>query len=155
MFQGIQPINLKEQYGDKYRIEYDPAALCEGENKNDPWYYVIPCKYGHLFPVSNRIIAFLCESGKIATRLHRDHPEIQSSNWSDDGSAIFYFTPDQFKPISGYARPKRKRRLSEPHKKRLVKSGTDALKRYRNVTLIDTKTAQKSTISNGAVSNHG
>jgi len=141
----VQPLNLKELFGDKYKIAIDESASCPGESKDNPWYYQIPCKFGHIYSYSDKELGFYCESGKIRNRLHQEHTDIEITNWSDDGEAVFLFTPDQFKIVAEFAKPKRKRRLSQEHRRKLTNAGTDALKRHRKSILNGTKSAQIST----------
>ncbi|MEW5924345.1 MAG: hypothetical protein AB1746_10190, partial [Candidatus Zixiibacteriota bacterium] len=113
------PINLKEQYGDKFKIGLDEAASCEGESKKDPWYFLIPCKYGDIYPFSDRRLAFLCNGAGIRSRLQKEHPEIEVRNWSDNGETVFVFDPEQFNIIAEYAKPRRKRKVSPKERQRL------------------------------------
>ena len=39
-------INLRERFGERFRISYDPAAEVEIGLKRDPWYLVIKYKTG-------------------------------------------------------------------------------------------------------------
>jgi len=96
----VQPLNLKELFEKQYKIVLDESAFCPGENKDNPWYFLIACKHGHIYPDSDRKLGFYCESGNIRNRLHRKHPKIEVTNWSDDGEAIFLFIPDQFDLIA-------------------------------------------------------
>jgi len=117
------PLNLKELFGREYKIEIDESANCPGESKSDPWYYRVACKYGHIYPYSDKRLGFYCESGNIRNRLRQEHPEIDVFNWSDDGGAVFLFPVGLFKLISGYAKPRQKRRLSQEHRRRLELAG--------------------------------
>jgi len=141
----VKPINLQNLYGKRFKIVLDESASCPGESKDNPWYYQIPCKFGHIYSYSDKKLGFYCESGNIRNRLHREHPKIEVVNWSDDGEAIFLFTYDQFENVARYARPKRKKRLSQEHRRKLTNAGTDALKRHRKSILNGTKTGQIST----------
>lgn len=118
----LVPLNLKKIYGEKYKINLDESAHCPGESTKDPWYFQIPSKYGHFYPYSDEMLGFYCESGRVRGRLHRQHPEIEVRNWSDDGEAIFLFRPEQFNLVVKYAQPKRRKRLSEEHKAKLANS---------------------------------
>ena len=112
-------------FGSQFRITLDDAAHCEPSGKNDPWYFQIPCKYGNIYPYSDRLLGFHCEGERVRARLHRDHPEIEAHQWSDDGEAIFLFKPDQFELIAQYAQPSRKKRLSNDHLRKLIAAGRD------------------------------
>jgi len=141
----IKQLNLKELFEKRFKIAIDESAFQLGESKDNPWYFQVPCKYGHIYPYSDKVLGFYCESGNIRKRLNREHPGIEIINWSDDGEAVFLFTPDQFDLIAKYAKPKRKKRLSQDHRRKLTSAGTDALKRHRKSIQNGTKTGQIST----------
>jgi hypothetical protein len=128
----VIPSNLKEQFSDRYRVVLDESADGEPGAKSDPWNFIIPARYGSIYPFSDVLLAFHCKARGIRTRLSKDHSEILVRNWSDDGDAIFLFRPDQFKLVAEYARPKRRRRLSPDHRKKLVKAGSRSLESYRD-----------------------
>ena len=44
----MNPINLKAEFGRKWQIGLDEAA---NGRSDDPWNYVVRCRYGHLYPV--------------------------------------------------------------------------------------------------------
>ena len=151
------PINLKEQYGDRYRIDFDEAALCEGENKKDPWYFKILCKYGDIYPVSDRLLGFHCNGEKIRGRLHKEHPEIEIHNWSDDGEAIFIFKPELFHIVAEFAKPKLKpgrRQLSKNERKKLENAGLDHRYKSENTGKNDSCGAQFRTIEGRPISDY-
>jgi len=112
------PLNLKQMYGDKYRVELDGAA-------QSAWHLWVLCKFGHIYPYSGKLLAYFCESGGIRAKLKRDHPEIECPQWGDDGVAVFLFTPDQFGIIAEYAKPKKRRKLSAEHKAKLLEASRD------------------------------
>ena len=56
------PIDLRERFGSRYRIERDPAAKDEPGGRKDPWFYVIPCRKGHIYPHSFDRLALWWES---------------------------------------------------------------------------------------------
>ncbi|PKK82038.1 MAG: hypothetical protein CVT49_15750 [candidate division Zixibacteria bacterium HGW-Zixibacteria-1] len=144
------PINLKEQYGDRFKIDLDEAADCEGESRKDPWYYLIPCKYGDIYPFSDRRLAFLCNGAGIRSRLHKEQPEIEVHNWSDNGEAIFIFDPEQFHIIAEYAKPRRKRKVSQKERQRLVEMSRN---HSPFASINGSKTGQESTNEGQPVSN--
>ena len=115
--------DLSENFGARYRITLDEAAFCEPGGKENPWYFQIPCKYGHIYPCSDKLLAFFCESGGIRRRLRDDHPELEVRQWSEVSEAVFLFKPEQLDLVAQYAKPRRKRRLSPAHRKKLSKSG--------------------------------
>jgi hypothetical protein len=143
------PLNLRKLYGDKYKITLDESAFCPGESKKNPWYFQVACKYGVVYPYSNKELAFYCESQKIRDRLHREHPEIKVVNWSDDGEAIFIFDPKKFDLIANYAWPRKRRRLSEEHKKKLINSSLCFRFKSKNHGSEERKRVESKAISGG------
>ena len=139
--------NLKDLFGDRYRVALDESARHESGAKADPWHYVIPCRYGSISPFSGELLAFHCRARGIRTHLHRDHPEIEVRNWSDDGEAMFLFTVDQFDLVAEYAKPRRKRRISEKERARLAKIGRDHRFKSNSTAINATKTVQDGAIS--------
>lgn len=119
------PINLRELFADRYRIVLDESAFCEEGGKLNPWYFQIPCKYGHFYLHSEQQIGFYCKGSRIRSKLHGEHPELETLQWSNDGEAMFLFTPEQFDVVAKYAKPMRKRgprRLSDDHRDKLAKA---------------------------------
>ena len=127
----VYPINLKEILGNRYRVVIDDSVIGEPGARSDPWNYIIPCRSGNICPFSDKLMAFYCTARGIRTRLHKEHPEIEVRNWSDGGEAIFLFHPGQFELVARYARPRRKRRLSPEHRRKLVLAGSQALEIYK------------------------
>ena len=141
------PINLKDLFGDRYRVGLDESARHEPGAKVDPWHYVIPCRHGGISPFSAELLAFHCTAPGIRAKLHLGHREIEVRNWSDDGEAVFLFRPDQFDLVADYAKPKRKRRISEKERDRLAKIGRDHCFKSNSTAINATKTVQSGAIS--------
>jgi len=114
-------INLKKILGKKYWIALDASAIHEVGGKSDPWYFQLPCKFGYIYPYSNTKLAFYCHGYKIKQRIIRELPEIEIIQ-DGDVEAVFIFPLSQFEKIGKYARPKKRRRLSEKHRNRLLES---------------------------------
>jgi hypothetical protein len=124
----MNPLNLNELYGKRYRIKHDPAAELEPGGKRDPWLFIIPCKYGHIYPHSDRLLAVWVEGAKIRRSIKAKFPGLECRNWSDNGEAVFLFPPDVFDRIAGIVRPWKRRgrkQLSPDERARLVESGTE------------------------------
>ena len=127
-----KPVDLRKLFGDRYKIAVDESASCEPGGRKNPWYFQIPCKYGHVYPHSHQLLAYYCDSGLVRGRLHREHPEIEVRQWSDIGEAVCLFQPEQFNVIAVYARPRRKRQLTAAEKARRAEVLRDNLKKARN-----------------------
>lgn len=110
-------IDIKELFGNRYRIVFDEAVVSW---TSDPWYYQIPCLFGHIYPHSSDLLGFFCTGPVVMRRLHRQHPDLE---WTEcDGEGIFYFNLDQFDMVAGYAKPRKRRKLSSEHKRKLAES---------------------------------
>ncbi len=86
-------LNLRELYGKRYRITHDPAAECEPNGKRDPWLFVIPAKFGEIYPYGGHKLAVMVlgiykvpEMRKLGLPIHQD----------GDKEAVFLFTQNQF-----------------------------------------------------------
>jgi len=132
----INCVDLKQRLGDRYRIIHDEAAKDEPGGLKDPWYCVIPCKFGEIYPYGGELLAFHCTSSVIRGKVLRAYlDKVDVQNWTDDGEAVLLFHVELFHEIAKLARPRRKKQLSENHLRRLKTAGTEALKRHRLATL--------------------
>ena len=108
----MQPINLKDQYGDRYRIGLDEATKGERKLAKDPWYYILPCRYGHIYPHGDGLSVF-CNGTRKIEQL-KNLPGI-TAYLVGDGEAILTFPLSEFDAVARIAQPKRRRKLSEKH----------------------------------------
>jgi hypothetical protein len=150
----VIPLDLKEIYGHGYKIQCDESAPHFGGGRNNPWYYQIPCKYGHIYAYSDRLLAYYCDSGRIQEKLHREHPEIEVCQWGDY-EAVFLFPPDQIHTIAKYARPRTKRRLSPEHRQKLANFSFGRHEESEKCRSGERKPTRFRTISTKGVISHG
>lgn len=76
-------VNLKQLFGDRYKISFDPAAETWG-NRRDPWLMQIPCRYGTIYPHGGDVLAIdLTGRNIIANRLSA-LPCCRVYNWGED-----------------------------------------------------------------------
>ena len=61
----MNPINLKTEFGDKWQIGLDEAA---NGRSDDPWNYIVRCRYGHLYPVDGGRIGAATDCTGVALR---------------------------------------------------------------------------------------
>ena len=104
----MRPIDLRVCFGDRYRIKLDPAAFCEPGGRKNPWYFTIPCRNGHIYPHSDKLLALWWES---SVRLDRQCPALTLYQDGDD-EKTYLFNPEDFEEVAKIAHPKRKRRLT-------------------------------------------
>ncbi len=110
------PIDLKTLYGDKYKITLDPAAKLERGGRHDPWQYVLPCRYGEIYPFNDRQLAIMVIGSKKVTELKWDGFHLHQDA---DGEAVFLFTLDRFDEVAKMAKAKMKKRISAAHLRKL------------------------------------
>ena len=121
-------INLKDRYGDQYRIEFDPAynpRKVPG-GKLDPWYMVIPCRRGSIHPHGGNLLAVDVDYRAVTAKrvaaldgvaLHQD----------GDCEKTFVFHVDLFDEVAKLVRPRRRRRLTEQQRR----DGAARLRKHR------------------------
>jgi hypothetical protein len=117
-------VNLKEQFGSRYRIAYDPAAVLERGGKSNPWYYVIPCKFGEIHPFGGEMLAFHCRGSKMRGIIKREFPDFEIESWTDDEEAIFIFPADRLPELAKIIKPRRRRQVSGSERQRLSEMGS-------------------------------
>lgn len=136
-------INLKTAYGKKYRVEFDKERYsCDiqvippderNSSTNKAWYYSIPCKYGEI-EISDESdgLMFYCTSSSIAKRINEEMKDRLELFEPADGEAVIYFREKYLEEILKYARPRRRKQLSEEQKQKL----TERLRVYREKSCI-------------------
>ncbi len=119
-------INLKEQFGRRFRVEHEESYVAEhGENafRDDPWLQIIPCRYGHIFPHGDDTLAVSVDghpnvAGKIrrlaCCRIHQD---------GDFGELTALFNLADFDRVARIMHPRRRRQVSDEERDRLRAMG--------------------------------
>jgi hypothetical protein len=118
-------INLRERYGKRYRIEFDPAHAAEHGKRSrfdDPWLQLVPCQRGHIYPHGGNMLGVATNGrGSTAVALSR-LPGVTVVQDGDDGiNAIF---PAELLPkVAALVKPRRKRQLTPEQRERLATVG--------------------------------
>ena len=103
------PVNLRERFGDRYRISYDPAR--EGRDP-DPWLQTIPCRGGiTIYPFGGTTLAvevdYHCHVSKalrdMGLRVHQE----------GDREHTFLFDVADFDRVAAVVKPHRRRQWTE------------------------------------------
>lgn len=105
MVPTMNPINLKVAFP-RYRVALDECA----ESRRDPWSFVIPCRYGLIYPFSDTLLAVQCDNSKIRARRLAGLGLAVSQ--AGDTEFTFLFRPDQMEQVAEIVQPKRRRRLN-------------------------------------------
>jgi hypothetical protein len=86
-------IDLKARFGREYRVRYEESYYAEyGPNAltRDPWYMIIPGKYGHVYPHGGELLGAATDKAGIIARKLRKLPGVRVSQDGDDGiNALF------------------------------------------------------------------
>ncbi len=117
-------INLKERFGDRFKVTYEESYYAQfGPNARieDPWLMIIPCQAGHICPGGvGRLMACTDSAGSIAKRLKALEFTIVAQDGSDGVNVIF--PVDRFDEVATVMKPRRRRRLSEQRRQKLLKA---------------------------------
>jgi hypothetical protein len=129
-----EPVNLRQRFGDRYRIGFDPAYDQRNvpRDKLDPWAMTIPCRSGLIYPFGGTALAVEVDghpglARRLATlpgvRLHQD----------GDCEKTFVFDAADFDAVAAIVRPRVRRRchLSAERRAAFAAAGATALRRHR------------------------
>lgn len=102
------PIDLRAEFGAKWRIELDPAARGRW---SDPWNYKVACRHGHLFPVSDCLIGVATDRPGVIVRKLRSIDGLEVVADGDDGvNAVF--PRDCIQAVARVMKPRRRRQVT-------------------------------------------
>jgi hypothetical protein len=102
-------INLRERYGDRYRIGHDPAAETWKEQQ-DPWMMTVLCQGGVvIYPVGGDDLAVEVDHHPGLARQLQDIPGVTSSQ-SGDHEQTFLFDLGLFDRVAAVVKPRKKRK---------------------------------------------
>lgn len=134
----ITCVDLKKQYGGRYRIENELG----GHRITDPWQAVIVCRHGHLYPIGGaRLGASTNHRGPVAKRLAAlDCTTVVQDG--DDGINVT-FDVSHLRVVARIIKPRSRRRLSAEHRRKLLASNCHS--RFSNGSS-DHRTVQKKPI---------
>jgi hypothetical protein len=111
-------INLREPFGQQYRIGFDEAA----EGKSDPWMMTIPCRFGTIYPHGGEDLAVEVDGHARISKKVGAIPGIVLHQDGDD-EKTFVFPVDLFDQVAAIVEPKRVKRLTDEQRARLVEAG--------------------------------
>ena len=107
-----EPLNLSELFDKRFVVTTDPSITRRKGVAIDPWYYQIPAKYGHAYPVSGTTVGLWCDSGVIMARMQRECKAARLLQ-DGDGEGVFGFDPKDIDKIDAFARFRKRRRPSK------------------------------------------
>lgn len=104
-------LNLKELFGDRYRIAFDPAYNPRHKHVLDPWMMVIPCRYGEIFPYGGELLVVEVEGHPGLARQLDAIPETCVFQ-QGDGFVAFRFPLPVFEQVAEIVKPRRRRQVT-------------------------------------------
>ena len=118
-------VNLKERFGKRFKVGYEESYYVEHGDQawvDDPWLQMILCRYGHVFPHGGNMLAASTDKAGRTARKLKALPGVIVHQDGDDGVTVL-FPMERFDEVAAIMLPKRRRRLSEAAKVRLVEAG--------------------------------
>ena len=117
----MKPVDLT-QYADRYQLGWDEAATISGQSQEDRvWLRLIPCKLGMIFPWSDTELAAHLVGVRKSHQVER-LPFVTVAQ-GGGGEIIVLFAPDNFEEMATFMGARRRRRLSEEHRAKLLRAG--------------------------------
>lgn len=128
-------INLKERFGNRYRISLNPAYNSRGRPKKslDPWMMVIPCRYGEIYPNGGtELVVEVLARSRLKDRLAR----LPASRVHQDADDIcsFVFDVIHFEVVAKIVQPC-KRRIASDRQREAARQSMLILNRKTTVPL--------------------
>ena len=121
-------INLAKRFADSFRIVFDLAHRPRGRCRRnpDPWYMLIPCQRGHIYPHGDQMLGFASDSRGPLVKKLMCSGLVKVIQDGDDGVNVIFHV-DDFGAVAAFVKPKRCRRLAREYRTELIESG----KRFR------------------------
>ncbi len=116
---------MKARFGRDYRVTLDESA----EGGKDTWMYQVPGRFGTIYPHGGDLLAVECD---YHDRTARSLAALPGVTLHQDGNRekTFLFAAELFPAVAAIVQPRRRRRLSEQAKQKLVAAG--APNRFRH-----------------------
>jgi hypothetical protein len=116
----MQCVNLKERFGTRYRITFDPAYVPRDvpRDKLDPWMMQVPGRYGSIYPPGGtKLVVEIDGHSTIKARVGR--LDCCEPYQIGEGFGAFLFDAADFNTVAKIIRSHRKRQFSEERRAKL------------------------------------
>lgn len=119
------PVNLRQLFGHRYQVGYDPAYYAEHGRKcrsDDPQLQIMLCHHGHIFVWGPQRLAASTDSrGAIANKL-ATLGCCQVEQAGEDGVTVSFDLSD-FRVVAAFIKPRGCRRLDPDRRKAFINAG--------------------------------
>lgn len=113
-------VNLRDRFGQRYRIAHEESFRAERSRGTDPWSLVLRCRFGHIFPWGgNTLAASVDGHPKVAGRM-RELDCVQVVQDGDLGELTVTFDAKDFAKVAEILRPRRRRQVTEEQREQLI-----------------------------------
>lgn len=110
-------IDLKARFGAVYRITLDESATIDRRRSHRPWYYRIPCKYGHSYVHGTETLGAFTDRPRVVSRLVAI-PGVRIHQRGDCEASVT-FPPELTAQVAQLLKARVRRRLS-PERRAVV-----------------------------------
>lgn len=114
-------INLRDRFGDRYRITFDPAysARHVPREKLDPWMMLVEFRGGNIYPHGGDLLAVEVEGRRFLRKRLAALPGLTLKQDGDDFQS-WTFPVEQFDAVAEIVQPRRRRVLTEAQRAEFV-----------------------------------
>jgi len=115
-------INLKERFGDRFKVDYEESYYAERSIRSveDPWLMILLCQRGHICPWGGSTLAACTKGAGSAAKRLKALPFVEVAQDGRDGTNVLFDVRD-FDAVAKIMHPRRRRRLSEEQKRQSAK----------------------------------
>jgi hypothetical protein len=117
-------VHLQERFGDRYRVVYEESYYAQHGARArvvDPWFMIIPCQHGHIYPHGDGVLGFASDKkGPVAKRVSQ--LDFVTTLLDGEDGVNVAFPEEWFEAVAYIVKPRRRRRLSEEHRQKLLES---------------------------------
>jgi hypothetical protein len=111
-------IDLQDQFGEDYQIGLDESA----DGRADPWHLTVLCERGEIYPFGGDFLAVEIIGHPVIARQVADIDGVRLHQ-DGDGEKTYVFHAELFHLVAAFVRPRRRRKLSDEDRDRLVQAG--------------------------------
>ncbi|WP_146372621.1 hypothetical protein [Symmachiella macrocystis] len=115
-------VGLMEQYGERYRVTFDPVIDPHGRQRDkiDPILQVLKCRFGEIYP----------QGGDLLVIELRNHPSIARQlkesgccqvHQEGEGEIWLLFQAEHFEAVAEIVKPHRRTQISDERRRELAK----------------------------------
>ena len=117
-------INLQEQFGQQYRITFDPAYNPKHvpRDKLDAWMMLIPCRRGVIYPHGGDLLIVEVDGRRVTANRLATWTAPRRIKRATSFLAVTFDVAD-FDEVAAIVKPKRHRQVSEAERQRLATIG--------------------------------